>query len=334
MTLKLEEKALIKKGIYSLALVISIIIVGSLGYMTVTKATFLDSMYMTVITVTTIGFGEVIDTSKNELARIWTMVVALGGVSMITYLITNLAAILIDGNFTRILQNRIMEYNIKKQQDHYLICGMGRVGYQIIKELIEEGQPFVCADLSESKILELKSKIQKNFLYQIGDCTEEETLIKMGVLSAKGVFVATDDDNANLVICLAAKQLAPNAKIITLVKEPRHTNKFYAAGADKVICPFFMAGLRMTTEMVRPDTIDFVDTLVRVQKEKANLKEVEASSSFMLSELPESILVLGIERKNQFEIRPPKLTVVQPGDRLFVLCKEQEIKEMENFLVL
>jgi voltage-gated potassium channel len=330
--LTLEEKALLRRAILGFAIFNSVLLIGTMGYVILSNSTFVDSLYMTVITVTTIGFGEVVDTSKNYLLRIWTMVVALGGVGMITYLITGLTAVLVNGSLAYIIKKRVMEYKINQLTEHFMVCGMGRVGSQIVQELIEEKLPFVCSDLSEEKILQLQRKLQQPLLYHLGDCTEEDNLLKMNILKAKGIFVATDNDNTNLVICVAARHLAPQLKIVAMVKDPKHTNKLYSVGAQKVICPSFIGGLRMSAEMVKPDLVTFLDSLLRGNEKSAKLNEVEVNGTYALSELSESALVLAIVRQNEYFIKPSKNEITQPGDRLVVLCTKDEKKSIENLV--
>ena len=292
-------------------------------------ASFLDAFYMTAITVSTIGFHEIIDLDKYPLGRLFTVFLAFSGIGIITYFFSNLATLFIEGEIKRSFERQKMEKKIKALRGHYVICGCGRVGRNIAKELFQTRREFVAADIGDAPIERFEQDFPKSLFLQ-GDCTEDDMLEKLGVKNAQGVFVTTDDDNVNLVICLSVRQLNPPVKIVALSKDIGHVLKMRKAGANRVITPTYIGGQRMASEMIRPEVTEFLDDMLRSEFNQ-RLEQITIPSSIEghtlenlhLDRLKETVL-LALSDNNRWIYKPDVDHVLKAGMHLVLMTTPKE----------
>lgn len=199
-----------KKYVWCFILLIIIIVIGATGYWILGDGSYsyFDSLYMTIITITTIGFGEIIDLSGNIGGRIFTIFIALSGIGVLAYMITNITATIVEGELTKSFRRRRMEKIAEKARGHYIVCGMGWAGLHIVNELKDTKRPHVIIDMDKSKI-DKSLETMPDAIFIEGDATDNDILLKAGIEKANGLFAVTGDDNQNLVICLTAKQCNP-----------------------------------------------------------------------------------------------------------------------------
>jgi voltage-gated potassium channel len=224
-----------------LALVISL---GTAGYMILEKWNFLDALYMTVITISTVGFSEVNPVSNP--GRILTMTVLISGLGVLAYVV---------GTLTR--TRKKLERQIKKLKDHYIICGYGRVG-RIICEEIKKSKPTPLVVIDSDSTLTPTIE-EHGYLYLLGDATSEETLLKAGILSAKGIATALDSEADNVYITLTARGLNPALFILSRAGRRGSEKKLERAGANRVVSPHQIGGFRMAQALLRPHVTEFID---------------------------------------------------------------------------
>jgi voltage-gated potassium channel len=235
---------------------------------------FLDCVYMTFITISTIGYAEVIDLSASPGGRAFTMLVAFAGIGTMTYAFSLITALMVEGNLTHSFRRRKMEQKIKLAKDHYIICGAERVGLHIVNELNATQRPFVVIEPHQNDI-DAMLDLHPNALYLLGDPTDNQLLQQAGIDRAAGLFATEDDDNRNLVICLSAFHLNPKLRIISHAREPKNIDKMRHAGATSVISSEQIGGLRMASEMARPTVVSFLDTMLRDTQKNLRIEEVE-----------------------------------------------------------
>ncbi len=236
---------------------LTVLLLGMTGYRFLVEGTsWFDGLYMTFLTVTTIGFSEVVNLEGNDLGRAFTILIALLGIGVLTYAFSNLAALIIESNFTKHMKQWRMEQAIQKLKDHYLICGGSSVGMHVAEELERTHRPFVLGDLDEALVEKLQDRFQYGKVL-LGDCTHEDFLIRMGIKEARGVFVTTRNDHNNIVISLTSRQVRPDISLVAHCKDPENHRKLSAVGVNRVISPSFIGGLRMASEMVRPNVTNF-----------------------------------------------------------------------------
>lgn len=264
------------------ALVIfSILVIGTAGYWYLGegKYSLLDCLYMTVITITTIGFSEVIKITGNPAAEIFTILIAFSGVGTLTYTFLKITAIIVEGELKETYTKRKMEKKIQTYKDHYIVCGAGRVGSHILRELYLTKRIMVVIDKNEAPL----GSVAENYpdvMYILGDADVEDILLKAGVKNAKGIFASTGDDNTNLVISLTAKFLNPGIRVIARCLEAVNQAKMKKAGADVVILENYIAAMHMAEQMVRPDASHFIDVLLNDEKRNLRVEEIMLSEKF------------------------------------------------------
>lgn len=337
---KMAKEATNLKNIYiSLTLLIGVLVSGTLGYMIIENWSLAESLYMTIITVSSVGFKEVKELDlKGEL---FTIVLILFGMGTLIYGITNLTAFVVEGDLRKILRKSRMEKNIDKLKDHFILTGLGRVGKNIAYEILRMGYPLVAVDLNENTLTRFDSPSQ-NFYTLLGDATNEKTLEKAGITKAKGFVSALPTDSENLFVVLTARQLNPDLRIITRVNEEENSVKMIRAGADKAVCPAHIGGLRMASELIRPTVVDFVDKMLKEKEGKLRVEEaVILSSSPLLkktlreAQIPQKsgCVVVALRRANgKFEFNPKADAVLNYGDAIIVIGEIEKINELKKLV--
>jgi voltage-gated potassium channel len=252
-----------------------ILIGGSIGYYFIGQRLYslLDCLYMTVITISTIGYGEIIDLSASPGGRIFTILVALAGIGTLTYTFSMITALIVEGNLTDSFRRKKMEKKIKTLSKHQIVCSAERVGIHIVNELAATERPFVVIENHQEHIDALLERFPEA-LYVTGDPTDNEVLLQAGIERAEGLFATEDDDNRNLVICLSAQHLKPGLRVIAHAREPKNIDKMKRAGATSVISSEQIGGLRMASEMTRPAVVSFLDVMLRDKDKNLRVEEI------------------------------------------------------------
>lgn len=318
---------------------VGILCAGVVGYGYISNWRWLDAFYMTAITIATIGFHEVIDLSSSSFGKIFTVFLAFSGIGVLTYFFSNLAALFIEGDLRNGFKKRKMLKKIAKMEGHYIICGCGRVGRNIAQELHATNREFILTDRSE--------EVMEHFLPDIpgaiaisGDSTDDAFLESLRVDRARGIFASASDDNTNLVICITARQLNPNVRIITRVNDIAHTRKMKRAGADRIISPNYIGGLRMASEMVRPSVTSFLDDMIRTSQHNLRLEEIVVTTKFdgkNMADLPlhsfDHTLILALKKKESWIYKPKADQVVEAGNEIIVMTTAKERKSIEEQMI-
>lgn len=319
----------------------SIVLLGTVGYWFIgeEKYSLMDCLYMTIITIATIGFDEVIDLSGNSLGRGFTIFIALSGIGTFTYILSSFTAFIVEGDINESFRKRKMERLIKRLKDHYIVCGVEGVGSHIINELCETKRDFLGIDIDRGKIEKVLQSF-KDLIYIVGDPTDNETLIKARIKEAKGLFASTSNDNQNLIITLTAKQLNPEIRVIASCNDLKNSEKIKKAGADSVVSPTYIGGLRMASEMVRPTVVSFLNIMMRDKAKNLRVEEVETPEYFSgrsLSELKlrkyPNILLLAVRTKDDWIFNPPEDYSVKKGDFLIFMTTPEERFELERIFL-
>ncbi len=321
-----------------IALVAFIITVGTLGYMWLSNYSFVDALYMTVITVTTVGFGEVKPFTPEE--KIFTIFLILTSITVFGYAVSTFSEFLVSGKLFDHFKHKRVEKQINKLVGHTIVCGYGRNGKQAISKLKNYGKQYVV--IEKSRVLIEKLDLE-GVLNVEGDSTTDEFLLKAGILKASNLITALPSDADNLFVVLSARQLNKGCKIISRASKETSYSKLKIAGADNVIMPDKLGGDHMASLVVTPDVIEFVDRLTIEGETTANLEEID------VDELPKiylgkTILDLDIRKKTgctviglrnpdkDYIINPESDSILIKGSHLIVLGRpEQIIKLRELF---
>jgi voltage-gated potassium channel len=326
-----------RRLIWGGALIVAILVIGTFGYWLIggRQYSLLDTLYMTVITVATIGYYEIIDLTHNPGGRIFTMVIAFSGIGIFAYILTNFTALMVEGELTKSFRRRKMEKIVENLQDHYIVCGIGRVGLHIVNELYTTGRPYVIVDINKRNI-ESALETFKDGVFIEGDATDNSILLKAGIEKARGIFAVTEDDNHNLVISLTAKQLKPDIRVVARCSEVKNNEKMQRAGADAVVSPNYIGGLRMASEMIRPTTVSFLDTMLRDKKLNLRVEEISVPAPFIgktisslnLKRHP-NLLLLAIKTKEGWIYNPADDCIIGQGNTLVFMATPEVRYELE-----
>jgi voltage-gated potassium channel len=319
---------------------VSILTTGTVGYKIIggPSASLVDCFYMTFITVATIGYAEVVDLSHSPGGRLFTTFVSLAGIGTMTYLIMTLTAFVVEGQINTAFRRRKMERVIERFRDHFVVCGVEGTALHILNELRATNRPFVVVD-PDRAMLERIAATYANVAFIEGDGTDNETLQLAGINQAKGLFAVTADDNQNLVVCLTAKQLNPKVRVVVSCQELRNADKMRKAGADSVVSPTYIGGLRMASEMIRPTVVSFLDTMMSRKEEPLRVEEVVVPDGLA----PRSVadldlgrfrrsLLLAVKSKAGWSYNPARDAVVSAGEALVIMTTPDERQQIESAL--
>jgi voltage-gated potassium channel len=299
--------------------------------------TIVDCFYMTMITITTIGYAEVVDLSQLPIGRLYTVFLALSGIALATYTISSVIAVFVDGRINTTFKHLQTMNTIQKLNGHFVICGFGRIGSSIVAEMELTKRPFVIIERDAQRVNAILHEHPKWLIFE-GEAADDEVLTKAGILHCAGVFAATNDDNTNLVISLSAKQLNPKARVVSMCKDNSYINKITKAGADKVISPYHIGGLRMAAEMIRPTVTSFLDDMLRDDGLNYRFEEFFLPKHF----IGQSVALLKIEdykHSNFLALRkssgaaiykPGPDYIFQDGDVFIVITNPQERHRIEQ----
>jgi voltage-gated potassium channel len=330
-----------KKYLWAVIALVAIIVIGTFGYWIIVggKNSLFDCLYMTIITIATIGYGEVIDIAGSVAGRTFTIFIALAGIGVLAYIVTNLTATVVEGQLTKSFRRRRMEKIAGKARGHYIVCGLGWAGFHIVQELRETKRPHVIIDISQNKI-EKSLEMLPGAVFIEGDATDNETLVKAGIEKAGGLFAVTADDNQNLVICLSARQINPGLRIVAQCNETRNQEKMKKAGADTIVSPGYISGMRMASEMLRPTVVSFLDKMMRGRDEALRVEEIAIPKSFIgksfsslnLKKYPRT-LVMAIKKGDNWIYNPSRNEcTIDSDDTLIVMTTPEERHDMEEGL--
>jgi voltage-gated potassium channel len=313
-----------------------ILAVGAAGYWIITegKASLLNCIYMTFITVATIGFSEVIDLQHSPGGRVFTMFIAVAGIMNLAYMTSKLTAFIVDGSINEVLRRRKMQDRIDALKDHYIICGMGRVGTNIAHELILTGRTFVGIEESREAIEVFNEKFPQQYLLH-GDCSDDDWLVRAGIGRAAGVFSVTGDDSKNLFITLTSRQLNANVRIVARCHDVRNMEKLRRVGSDAVVSPDFTGGMRMASSMIRPAVVTFLDEMLRTDA-RLRVEEVGIPPGFEPQKLGEIVrpsrdyIVLAVRDGEDWHFNPAADFTLRPGATLVVMAHPEGRQELER----
>ena len=320
---------------YPLLIFLMVELVGSFGFWIISgyKASLLDCVYMTFITVATIGFGETIDLAPHPMGRIFLMAVATVGIANVTYATSKLTAFILEGDINLALRRRRMQDRIDALKGHYIVCGVGRVGSNVAHELILTERAFVGIEEVPAAIEAFNEKYAKQ-LIQHGDGSDDDMLARAGIERAAGLFAVTGDDGKNLLITLSAKQLNPRLRVVARVHDVRNTEKLRRVGADAIVSPDFTGGMRIASSMLRPAVVSFLDEMLRTD-DKLRVEEIVMPAGGLprtlaqLAPASREYVVLAVREKRGWQFNPPSDYTLEPGHALVAMATPQGRRTLE-----
>jgi voltage-gated potassium channel len=302
-----------------------------------------DCVYMTVITLSTVGFGELNQMHEVPGARILTMLLIVSGVGALAYVQGNLTALLVEGAIGQALRRNRMRKAIGKLEDHVVVCGAGSTGRHVIEELVATSTPFVVIDRDVAYLERLSTDFcQGKMLFVQGDATDDHVLIEAGIERARGVVAALTHDKDNLFVTLSARSLNAKARIVSKIVEDHTGAKMIKAGATAVVNPAMIGGRRMASELIRPEVNEFLDHMLRDKSRNLRIEEatVPEGSNFVGVSLRDTpirretrLLVVAVrDEARHFVYNPDPEYVIAAGTTLIVMGEAEAVAKLRGML--
>jgi voltage-gated potassium channel len=242
------------------------------------SASFLQALYMAVITLAGVGYGEIIDTSRNPALRVFNIFVVLIGVALTVYVFSVLTAFLVEGEIRHLFRRRKMQKRISELQGHYIVCALGDTGRFAVEELQKTGSPYVVIEANQehvNKFMEHRGAPFTDMLYIIGDATDEAVLNQAGVDRASGLIAALSGDKDNLVITVMVRQQNPDIRIVARYTDSKFSERMLKAGANAIVSPNHIGGLRLASEVLRPHVVGFLDLMLQEKSRILRIEEID-----------------------------------------------------------
>ncbi len=327
-------------------LLVFVLVAGTAGYALLggRDVSVMDAFYMTVITLSTVGFREVVPVSGRPVLEAFTVILIFTGVGTAFYILTTVTTLLVEGELLAILGRKRMDRRIETMKNHYIVCGGGEIGTYVVEELLATGRKVVLIEKDKERLEEVLSGHDVPFVE--GDATSEEVLLKAGIERCSGVIFALPEDRDNLLGVITARSLNPSVRIVTKGVDPAVRQKMIKVGASAVVYPERIGGLRLASEMIRPTVVDFLDGMLRAQKEGAGAIRIEeiripegsplegktVVSSALHSKT--GFLVVAVKEKEggRYLTSPSPERPFKAGDVLIVMGDATRLDELRSFV--
>ncbi len=306
---------------------------GTAGYVLIEGWTVFESLYMTTITLATVGYSEVHELSPA--GKVFTIVLIIFGVGTIAYTLGAMIQFMVEGQLLQILGRKKVEKEISRLNNHYIICGFGRIGRLICQQFTKKPQPFIVVENNSERCQELD---EDGYLYIEGDATQDQVLEKAGISRAKGLISVVTSDSENVFIVLTARGMNADLYILARASDDSSEVKLLRAGANKVVSPYTMGANRMAQAVLRPSVVDFIDIATGQNNIELQLEEipVAATSELVGQNLMNSgirrelgLIIVGIKKADNMIFNPAATTGIVAGDILIALGESQDIKRLE-----
>jgi voltage-gated potassium channel len=322
-----------------------VVIGGGGGYYVIGRGAwaFADCIYMTVITVTTVGYGEVLkDMDHVQYARGFTIVLLVFGTGSIVYFASTVTAFIIEGDLRNVLFASRLKKRMKRMKDHVVVCGAGSTGRNVIEELLTTGVPVVAIDVRESELREIAEKFPKaEFSYLVGDATDDDVMAQTGLERARGLVAALSSDKDNLYLTVSGRQTNPTARIVARCAELSHVEKIRKSGADAVVSPNFIGGMRLVSELLRPAVVRFLDDMLRDRRAAFRIEEIRLGDGVsalgttlrdvrIRERFGMTVLAVRASDNQSWVYNPDANEKLGPGMTLVVLGSSEQVNELRR----
>ena len=319
----------------ALMIIVILILAGTMGFHFIEEWSLLESFYVTVMTLTTVGYGDF--APRSGIGMLFTVVLVSFGVGTMLYTVGLMAQTMVEGRLTTLLGRGKMEKTIEKMSNHYIVCGCGRIGMRIARELAAEKMPFIVVDNREGVIERLQ---EEGIVYCQGDATHDKCLIEAGIKRARGIVCVLPTDAQNLYVILTAKELNPKIWVLARSEEEQSEHRLLRAGADRVISPYTLGGNRMAMAILRPAMLDFIEITTGRQSLELRMDELPIceGSPIIGKSLEESeirqrygLIIVAVKKDSGKMIFNPMASyIIESGDKLIALGEEDNVTKLSQ----
>ena len=328
-----------EKFVLAILVLFFMILTGTIGFHYFEGWGFMESLYATVVTLTTVGYGDFAPKSREGM--LFAIFIIISGVSTMVYTLGIVTETMLEGRLRIIMGRGRMEKMIRKMHNHYIICGCGRIGWLICKELAEGKVDFICIDNNPEVIQKVE---EEGFVYHKGDATHEKTLLAAGIKNAKGIVCVLPSDAENLYTILTAKELNPKIFILSRSEDEGSEHRLLRAGADRVMSPYTLGGMRMAMAILRPAMLDFVEITTRRQSMELGMEEISIceGSAYIGQTLGDAdirqkygLIVVAVKKESGKMIFNPLANyVIESNDKLIALGEVKNVNQFADACVL
>ncbi|HDI78447.1 MAG TPA: potassium channel protein [Desulfobacteraceae bacterium] len=327
----------INKILKAFLILLIIITAGTSGYVIIEGWSALESFYMTIITISTVGFREVRELSSQ--GKIFTVFLIFFGMGVIAYILKNSAQLMIEAQIKYIIGRSRLEKRLKSLKDHYIICGFGRIGKVIVEELVYNKVPIAVIE-GQKEVVEPLQDLEIPFV--LDDATNESALLKAGLERAKGLVAVVKSDADNLFIVMSARSLNPKLFILARAGDENTERKLLRAGADKVVSPYLIGGKKMAHTILRPAVADFIEFTTHERKMGLELEELKVGPASKIKGVTlidsgirkdMDVIIVAIKKMDgNMQFNPSPNTVIEEGDILIALGKRDDLNRLSKIL--
>jgi voltage-gated potassium channel len=323
----------------AIAILLGMTIVSVAGYRILggPSVSLLDALYMAVTTLSGRTYGDIVDAAHHPSLRIFNMVVIFFGVTIMVYVFSVVTAFLVEGELTQLFWRRKMEKKIRELSDHYIVCGLGDTGRYVLDELQKTGSPHVVVEHSEEVLARYREQNNGRELLSVtGDATDDQVLQLAGVDRAHGIIAALNSDKDNLVITVEVRQRNPRIRIAARCTDLRFNDKLLRAGANAIVSPNRIGGLRLASEVLRPHVVSFLDLMLKEQTRTLRIEEIEVGPSHWVGKRVEdlelksrfNLLLLAVrDATSTYWANPPENLALRHGTILIVMGDVAQIRK-------
>ncbi|HEX9937181.1 MAG TPA: potassium channel protein [Longimicrobium sp.] len=324
------------------AFLVGLVVLGAAGYrILVPSASWLDVLYMTVITLTTVGYSEIFDITHNPAARWFTMLLILFGIGGAGYFLSTVTAFIFEGQLHDVFWRRRMTTEISRLSGHLIVCGSDETAIYAVQELLQVKRDAVLVCDDPGRVAALREQFP-TLPITVGDPTADEVLASAGIARASGILVCTRSDKDNLIVTLTARQLNPAIRIVSRVEDVTTTGKVRNVGANAVVSPKFIGGLRMVSELIRPTVVTFLDEMLRDREKNLRIEEVPITegsplvertlADFDLRATSSALLLACREDGKPWIYNPPPSLRITPGLVLILMGSPEDMAAVRKLV--
>lgn len=336
-----ELRGLQRRVAIAALLLLGVFVVGVVGYRIIgaPQHGWLDAVYMTTILLTTTGLREVVPTTSRA-GEIFTTLLLMFGATAAVYTLSMITAFIVEGDMTQGFRRRRMQKRIDAMQGHYIVCGAGQTGTSVIRELTSTDRVCVAIEHNQLHLTALEGAFPDVAVLH-GDCSDDETLTRAGVQRAAGIVVCTDDDKNALVTTVLARQLNPKVRVVARATSEKAAARLRQAGADGVVSPAQIGGMRLASELIRPSVVSFLDQMLRDTNRNLRLEDIPVAAasalagqevaSLKLHEYGTGLLLLAVRTpQGEYRFNPPAASRVEAGSHLIAMGDPVSVQHLRT----